>query len=100
MTSPGARLQRAAQHNLPVVHFVADSALWLLSVPFAVWLRYDFDTGQIGSGTFTAVAAAVGLQAIFGVLVGQYRGRWRYGTFDEVVVVALTALAVGTALTL
>ena len=41
------------------------------------------------------IAAAVALQAAFGVLTGLYRRQWRYGSFDEVRVVALTAASVG-----
>ncbi|MFK7917837.1 MAG: hypothetical protein AB8G14_07150, partial [Ilumatobacter sp.] len=93
------RLSRWASANLPVMHFAADSALWVVGVPFATWLRYDFDFGQMGSGTLRAIAAAIGLQAIVGMALGQYRSKWRYGTFDEVIVVAASALISGAMLT-
>lgn len=93
------RLNRWASANLPVMHFTADSALWLVGVPFATWLRYDFDFGQFGAGTIRTIAAAIGLQAIVGLALGQYRSKWRYGTFDEVRIVAATALISGVMLT-
>lgn len=92
-------LRSWAQRNLPASHFAVDAMLWLTSVPFAVWLRYDFDVTQIGAGTLRAVAAAIGMQAMIGVALGQYSMRWRYGTFDEVRVVAVTASLIGVALT-
>ncbi len=42
---------------------------------------------------------AVVLQGVFGLTTGLYRRRWRYGSFDEVRVVALTAASVGIVLT-
>lgn len=105
MTERGATLTTArqalqlAQRNLPIVHFAADSALWVVGVPFAVWLRYDFDATELGFGVIVTISAAVGLQAIVGLILGQYRSRWRYGTFDEARVVALTAAVVGSILT-
>ncbi len=46
-----------------------------------------------------AIGVAVALQGAFGLLYGLYRRRWRYGSFDEVRIVALTALSVGIVMT-
>lgn len=106
MTAPGATATRAertlrlAHRNLPVVHFAADSALWIVGVPFAVWLRYDFDATKLGFGVIVTISAAIGFQAIIGLVFGQYRSRWRYGTFDEARIVALTAAFDGVLLTI
>lgn len=88
-----------ARAHLTVVHFAADSTLWLLGVPFAFWLRFDFDLSRVDAGCLRTIAAAIGLQAIVGLVFGQYRSRWRYGTFDEAGIVALTAATVGLILT-
>jgi len=60
-----------------------------------VWLRYDYRFAELGTNLILPIAAAVALQAAFGVLTGLYRRQWRYGSFDEVRVVALTAASVG-----
>jgi FlaA1/EpsC-like NDP-sugar epimerase len=91
----------AAQRRLPVVHYVADSALWMFAIPAGVLLRYDFDLERAWNGeVVTAVAVAVMLQGIFGFAYGLYRRRWRYGSFDEVRIVAATALSVGLVMTI
>jgi FlaA1/EpsC-like NDP-sugar epimerase len=83
------------------VHYVADSALWMFAIPTGVLLRYDFDLERAWQGeVVTAVVVAVVLQGIFGFAFGLYRRRWRYGSFDEVRVVALTALSVGLVMTI
>ena len=40
------------------------------------------------------VVLAVVLQGVFGLIFGQYRRRWQFGSFDEVVAIAATALSV------
>ena len=94
------RMFQAAQRHLPLVHFVADSVLWTLAIPVAVLLRYDFDTAKVWEGDIAlAILVAVVLQGAFGLLYGLYRRRWRYGSFDEVRIVALTAFSVGVVMT-
>ncbi len=93
------RLRRAAQSHLPAVQFAVDSSFWVASVPYAVWVRYDFDASHIGTGTLWVVLAAIALQAIVGTALGLYRASRRYGTFDEVLIVAATAVIVGLVLT-
>jgi FlaA1/EpsC-like NDP-sugar epimerase len=96
----GNRFGRFARRHLPVVHFIADSALWVLAIPTGVFLRYDFQIERIWQReVISAMVIAVGLQGAFGLLYGLYRRRWRYGTFDEVKIVALTALSVGVVMT-
>jgi FlaA1/EpsC-like NDP-sugar epimerase len=89
----------AARRHLPVVHFTVDSVLWMLSIPVAVWLRYDYGTDQLGNNLVVPVLVAIALQGAFGAGYGLYRRRWRYGSFDEVRVVAATAASVGLVLT-
>jgi FlaA1/EpsC-like NDP-sugar epimerase len=97
----GNRLGRFARRRLPVVHFAVDSALWLIAIPTGVFLRYDFDLDRVWQRqVILAMVVAVALQGAFGVLYGLYRRRWRYGTFDEVKIVALTALSVGLVMTI
>jgi FlaA1/EpsC-like NDP-sugar epimerase len=89
----------SARRRLPLVHFAVDSMLWTLAIPLAFWLRYDYDTSRLGGALLVPVLLAVVLQGLFGLALGLYRRKWRYGTFDEVCMVALTAGFVGVVLT-
>jgi FlaA1/EpsC-like NDP-sugar epimerase len=71
----------------------------MLAIPLAFWLRYDYDTSLLGGALLVPVVLAVVLQGIFGLALGLYRRKWRYGTFDEVCMVAFTAGFVGVVLT-
>lgn len=91
---------RAARRHLPAVHFAVDSTLWIVAIPAGVFLRYDFDVARTWRRDVAlTMLAAVALQGLFGLAYGLYRRRWRYGSFDEVRIVALTALSVGAVLT-
>jgi FlaA1/EpsC-like NDP-sugar epimerase len=70
-----------------------------LAIPLASWLRYDYDTSLLGGALLVPVLLAVALQGLFGLVLGLYRRKWRYGTFDEVCMVAFTAGFVGVVLT-
>lgn len=89
----------AARRRLPAVHFAVDSALWVVSIPLAVWLRYDYRFSQLDRNLVTPILLAVVLQGAFGLASGLYRRRWRYGSFDEMRMVAFTAASVGFVLT-
>ena len=89
------RLFDAARRRLPVVHFAVDSVIWAVAIPIGVWLRYDYGFDQLDGDLVLPIVLAVALQALFGLGYGLYRRRWRYGSFDEVRVVAVTAASVG-----
>ena len=93
------RLTTWAVRRLPLVHFAADSAIWAAVVPLSIWLRFDFDSSEISITALVAVVAVIGLQGAFGWFFGQYRRKWRYGSFDEIRGVALTAVCAGSVLT-
>ncbi len=94
------RFAAAARRHLPLVHFAVDSTLWALAIPIGVFLRYDFAWSVVWQAEVAiAVVTAVVLQGAFGWLYGLYRRRWKYGSFDEVRIVALTAFSVGTLMT-
>ena len=94
------RVLNAARRRLPLVHFAVDSSLWVISIPVAVWLRYDYRFAELGTNLLLPIVLAVVLQGLFGVVTGLYRRQWRYGSFDEVRVVALNSVTVGLVLTL
>lgn len=64
---------------------VADFAVWVLAVPLALWLRFDFSAPDSGWGQALLWGASAGLAHVFiGYALQLYRGRYRFGSFDEV----------------
>ena len=97
----GARRQRLVQRYLPVVHLAVDALIWAISVPVTTLLRFDFDLDKlVRKGIPLAMGLAVLCQIGFGVASGLYRRRFRYGTFDELRVLATTVVATGLVLTI
>jgi FlaA1/EpsC-like NDP-sugar epimerase len=82
----GANLER---HRLPIQGTV-DGLSWILGIVLAMLLRFEFDFNTDDWSRFTVrgmiAAGAIGavLQLLAGVAGGLYRGRFRYGSFDEV----------------
>ncbi len=74
---------------------VGDVASWALALMLANAVRYDFGPNSSPDRRLVgAVLIAAALQVIFGAVGHLYRGRYRFGSFDEVLGVAL---AVGSA---
>src|SRR4051812_10936919 len=68
---------------------------------FAAYARYDFEIGHLRILPVLAFAlVAVALQWLIGTAFYLYRGRYRYGSFDEVSGVATTVMFVGVLLSL
>lgn len=77
---------------LRLVQIAVDASAWTLGLSVAHFLRFDFAMGQLFTmGVFAAVLSAVVLQVAFGFAGHLYRGRYRYGSFDEVLGVLLAA---------
>lgn len=73
---------------------VTDSASWVVGILVAVILRFEFDPtahGWIAAIALSLVAAAG--QLAVGYHLALYRGRFTYGSFDEVRAVGLAVLA-------
>ena len=77
-----------------------DVTAWTLGLWLAHFLRYDFAFDKLFAVGIGYAALSVGvLQVAFGVLGHLYRGRYRYGSFDEVlgVLLATACASVGLA---
>ena len=84
----------------PAYQYAVDALIWAVAVPVTTWLRYDMRVEPIDTaGVIWTAAIAVVAQGVFGALFGLYRRRWRYGSFDELLGVAATVVAVGALLT-
>ena len=70
----------------------ADFLAWVVAVPIALWLRFDFSVPPGGWSTalFWGIAAGV-LHVTAGYIRKLYRGRYRFGSFDEVTGVVVAA---------
>jgi FlaA1/EpsC-like NDP-sugar epimerase len=76
-----------------------DGGAWFVGLFFAALARYDFDPGRVDArALFVFAGAAVILQWLIGTSLYLYRGRYRYGSFDEVSGVATTVVIVGVVL--
>lgn len=106
MASPvglrGSRLDRPASlrkaHRHRAIQACWDAGMWLIALPVAVTVRYDFDPSLTSLTSAAAMGALLGgLQVAIGYAINLYRGRYRVGSFDEVrgvvTVVAILAVA-------
>ena len=74
---------------------LADFAVWVLAVPLALWLRYDFSAPEDGWDQAVLWGASAGLaHVLIGYGLQLYRGRYRFGSFDEVTGVVISASVV------
>ncbi len=90
----------ASARLLRLTQIAVDVSAWTLGLWLAHFLRYDFALDRLFAVGIVYAAFSVGLlQVAFGVLGHLYRGRYRYGSFDEVLGVLLAAAcaAVGLA---
>ena len=80
-----------------VAQFVLDIFAWVLAVAIALvmrsYLQGEVDIRGVVQSTLIRVLPVVSVvQAVTGYIVGIYRRRWRYGSFDEVKGLILSAL--------
>jgi FlaA1/EpsC-like NDP-sugar epimerase len=84
-------MARARRHRLLQAAF--DVAAWYVAYASAVILRADFDLSRVAWGSVLLVASvAAVLQVAIGTAVRLYRGRFHYGSFEEVLGVTETVL--------
>jgi FlaA1/EpsC-like NDP-sugar epimerase len=89
-TTPNDQRQRAATHLL------ADCAAWAVGLFLAGWARFDFELGPDRLRALgAALLAACVLQAAIGFSLYVYRGRYPFGSFEEVR--SLSTAVAGTA---
>jgi FlaA1/EpsC-like NDP-sugar epimerase len=91
---PAADLTVLARHRLKV-QVATDMLAWCAALAFACAARYDFNLEAVRlRGLAGMVLLAGGLQAGAGYATGLYRGRRRFGSFDEVAVLVPATLSV------
>jgi FlaA1/EpsC-like NDP-sugar epimerase len=80
---------------------LVDGGAWGLGLFLAGWARFDFSlaTGHLRA-LGVAFAAACALQAVIGFQLYVYRGRYAFGSFDEIRAVSAAVGATALALTI
>ena len=94
---PGQR-PRFLATALAAGQYALDASLWAVALITAEFLRYEFELESIWWPTLIGVVlAAAAVQLLLGWILQLYRGRYAYGSFEEVralsVAVAVGALA-------
>ncbi|WP_411720989.1 polysaccharide biosynthesis protein [Mycetocola sp.] len=75
--------------------FVLDAAAWTVALLLAVVFRYEFMLEEIGwTALFVLIVLAVVLQFVVGWGYALYKGRYTYGSFEEVRALVFAALSV------
>ena len=82
-----------------LLQFVIDMAIWSLTAITASYARFEYQGhhdpfGATQSSVIRVIPFVLVVHAVVGYVVGIYRRRWRYGSFDEV-----GGLVVATAIT-
>jgi FlaA1/EpsC-like NDP-sugar epimerase len=72
-----------------ITQFLIDMTIWSITVIGASYARFEFQGhhdpfGATKASVFRVIPMVLIVHAIVGYLVGIYRRRWRYGSFDEV----------------
>jgi FlaA1/EpsC-like NDP-sugar epimerase len=76
-----------------LVTWMIDAVAWTFGLAGAIFARYAFDLTTAESvGTAAVVLAAICLHTLIGHLQFLYRGRYGFGTFEEVRAVSITVL--------
>jgi FlaA1/EpsC-like NDP-sugar epimerase len=93
------RFVRRAHPLATPVRIVLDVLAWALATALAIYLRFglNFDS-QSSRGFWRVLPLVAVIQVLTGYAVGLYRRRWRYGSYDEVAALCLTACATTTGL--
>jgi FlaA1/EpsC-like NDP-sugar epimerase len=80
-----------------VLQFVIDMAIWSVTAIAASYARFEYQGhhdpfGATQSSVIRVIPIVLVVHAIVGYVVGIYRRRWRYGSFDEIGGLAVAAL--------
>lgn len=90
---PDPKIIRFLSDHRLVTHFVLDAMAWVTAIFFGTWIRLGLEGNRVDvQGVLAFAGLAVGLQLVIGFALGLYRGRARFGSFEELTALASTAL--------
>ncbi len=80
-----------------ILQFVIDMAIWSITAIAASYARFEYQGhhdpfGATRSSVIRVIPIVLVVHALVGYVVGIYRRRWRYGSFDEVGGLVVAAL--------
>jgi len=84
-----------------IIQFVLDSAILAITAIISSYARFvyqgHFDPmGATSDTVFRVIPVVFAIQAIVGYVVGIYRRKWRYGSFDEIAgLITTTTVSIG-----
>ncbi|MGD9702361.1 MAG: polysaccharide biosynthesis protein [Acidimicrobiia bacterium] len=91
-------VRRVAPLATPL-RIVMDVLAWAVAAALAIYLRFGLTFPEEGNNGFWRILPLVAvLQVLTGYAIGLYRRRWRYGSYDEVAALGLTAAITTTGL--
>lgn len=91
-TATEARVFSFLGRRRAVVQATVDAAMWCVALFVALSVRYDFANGWSELRNLVQfVPLVLTIHVVTGAQLGLYRGRWRFGSFEEVRAVALAA---------
>ena len=91
-------VRRVAPLATPL-RIVMDVLAWAVAAALAIYLRFGLTFPEEGNNGFWRILPLVAvLQVLTGYAIGLYRRRWRYGSYDEVAALGLTAVITTTGL--
>lgn len=75
-----------------LVRVAADVIAWWVALAAGTAMRFDFNVGAVDlAGLGELLVVAVVVQVMSGFVTGLYVGKWRFGSFDEVAALAMSA---------
>src|SRR6516165_8866151 len=94
------RLIRSFRRHRTLLIAGADALAWAVCITVAILLRYQLNTEKsFTPDLLIIIAVAAFMQWTLGAITPLYRVRWRTGSFEEIVCLASTVLAVTVAVT-
>jgi FlaA1/EpsC-like NDP-sugar epimerase len=94
------RLIRSFRRHRTLLIAGADALAWAVCITVAILLRYQLNTEKsFTPDLLIIIAVAAFMQWTLGAITPLYRVRWRTGSFEEIVCLASTVLAVTAAVT-
>ena len=94
-------LEMSVRHHRFVVpaRIILDVVAMCSALALAVYLRLDLTLDdEIADGFWRVVPLIAALQVLSGFAYGLYRGKWRYGSYDEVAALCATVATANVAL--
>jgi FlaA1/EpsC-like NDP-sugar epimerase len=100
-TRESGRLFTILGRYRPLIQGAIDVVVWTAALLAALSIRHDFSIAWTDvRGLLRLLPLVVVTHLVIGAYLGLYRGRWRFGSFEEVLAVAQAAVLAGLTVSL